>query len=145
VNEPAARAQGFAVAIHDRGFVRAPVEEVYGVVAVPARYEEWWPRVTSRSAGGGGVQLILAGFGKVAATMERDRAPDSFVLVLSNDRTRGALEWFLEPLPHGTLVNVLLRLERAERWNRRRELAYRSAVRDAVVALTRALEAPTTT
>jgi hypothetical protein len=129
-----------AVAIHDRGFVDAPLDAVYGIVRVPDRYGDWWPRVTNRPGGEGIPHLVLAGFGKLEVVVERDRPPDSFVLGIRNDRAEGTLEWFLQPMTGGTLVNVLLGLRSARGWNRRRELAYRSAVRDALVALKRSLE-----
>ena len=39
------------VAEIDKGFVRAPPEEVYAIVRHPAGYPGWWPRVRADGEG----------------------------------------------------------------------------------------------
>jgi hypothetical protein len=114
---------------------------VYEVLAGPASYENWWPRMTCRMTGERGLEVILAGFGKLGVRVVRARHPDSLVLALADDRTEATLEWLLQPFREGSIVNVLLGLQRARGLNRRRELAYRSAVREGLVALKQRLEA----
>ncbi len=131
-----------AVAIHDRGYVHAPPRDVFEVVARLSEYPGWWARVTVRPASAETAQIILAGLGKVDVSIRIERPPESLILDVRSARVAGTFEWFLQPHGEaGTIANVLLGLSFAPGWGRRRELAYRTAVRRGLVGLKDLLEA----
>ena len=128
--------------IHDRGFVRGSPDAVFRMVSTPAHYGRWWPRVASRPVADGGAELVLAGFGRLRASVRDLRPRVGLFLDLAGPRARATLEWYLEPFKAGTVANALLVLDDVPGWGRRREAAYRSAIRAGLVALSEGLDAP---
>lgn len=122
--------------VHDRGFVRAAPEAVLACLSKPERYGEWWPRVTSRADP---LQLILAGLGKVNVEPLDVDDPRSLLWRFSNDRFDARFGFHAEAFKDGTIVHALLAID-GGKWGRRRELAYRTAIRNGLVALKRMLE-----
>ncbi|HEX2267510.1 MAG TPA: hypothetical protein VHI97_04820, partial [Actinomycetota bacterium] len=121
--------------IHDRGWVPGPPKDVYRIVESIRTYPSWWrgikvdERETERH-----VTLTVPALGQVKASAAGQRPGVGLIIQLAGD-VDGVLEWFLEPFEQGTVANVLLRLAtRPRRW-KRRERAYRSAVRDGLVAI----------
>ena len=129
-----------AVVIHDRGWIPAPPGDVYGVVHSVETYSSWWPSVSAEPpTPGEHLLLTIPGLGALRTAVQGDRPGLGLIIQLRGD-VEGVLEWFLEPFKEGAIANVLLRLaERPRRW-KRRELTYRSAVRDGLVALRRMFE-----
>ncbi|HEX2089061.1 MAG TPA: hypothetical protein VHI54_03875 [Actinomycetota bacterium] len=134
---PSTPAEPYApeVSVHDRGWVPGPPEDVYRIVESLPTYPSWWSdirideRETERH-----VTLTLPALGRVKASVAGKRPGVGVIIQMAGD-VDGVLEWFLEPSKEGTVVNGLLRLAtRPRRWNRR-ERAYRSAIRNGLVAL----------
>ncbi len=103
-------------------------------------YPSWWRSI---SVGEGEsdlhVRVTVPGLGRMKASTAGHRPGVGVIVQLAGD-VDGVLEWFLEPFNGGTIANVHLRLAaRPRRW-RRRELTYRSAVREGLVALRTAFE-----
>lgn len=130
---------GFAVTVHDRGFVPSAPQPLLDIVAAPDRYDAWWPHVRRIGDPSGAPVLLFPGLGRVhvAISFERVSVDPGVVLHLDGPAASGHLEWWLQPTGGGTIANVLLGLTRAARWGRRTERAYRSAVRDGLVSLRR--------
>ncbi|HEX8099980.1 MAG TPA: hypothetical protein VF660_07240 [Actinomycetota bacterium] len=121
------------VSIHDRGWIGASPSDVYRTVASIETYGSWWRTVTVETADSQ-LRLALPGVGRVNVRTGGERPNVGIVLQFSGDAT-GVLEWYFEPFREGSVANVFLRLaQRPRRWNRG-ELAYRSAVRDGLLAL----------
>ncbi len=134
---PSTPAEPYApeVSVHDRGWIPGPPPDVYRIVESIHTYPSWWRGIkvddgdTERH-----VLLTLPGLGRVKASAAGQRAGVGVIVQLAGD-VDGVLEWFLEPFKEGTVANVFLRLAaRPRRW-KRREQAYRSAVRASLVAL----------
>ncbi len=124
-----------AVTVHDRGWVPASPDQVHRVLASVATYPSWWRAIRMQEdISERHLALSVSALGDVSVSVEGDRPGVGLILQVSGD-VHGVLEWFLEPFKEGTVVNVFLRLaERPRRW-RRRERAYRAAVRDGLVSL----------
>ena len=126
------------VAVHDQGYVEAGTPLVYGALADPAGYPRWWPdaRWEERLA------LRLGGRAAFRARAERQRTDLGLVLTLHGP-AEGSLEWHLEPLEDGTVVNAILNLDLrgGRRRSERRLLRARAAVHRGLVGLKHALEA----
>ena len=134
---PSTPAEPYApeVSIHDRGWVPGSPQDVYRIVESIHTYPSWWRAIsvdegeTERH-----VTLTLPGLGRVRASAAGKRPGVGVIIQLAGD-VDGVLEWFLEPFKEGTVANVLLRLAtRPRRW-KRQERAYRSAVRNGLVAI----------
>jgi hypothetical protein len=139
VNEPVQ-----VVAVHDRGFVTSTPGAVHAVLAAPGDYQAWWPGVRSGSdpaVGDHAFWMVLGGLGRVRGEASRERPGVGLFLELEGRELQGTLEWWLEPAKDGTVIHALLALNRSPRWTRRKELAYRSAVRAGMVALKQRREA----
>ena len=134
---PSTPAEPYApeVSVHDRGWVPGRPEDVYRVVESIHTYPSWWRGIqVDDDERGRHVTLRFPALGRVKASAAGQRPGVGVVIQLTGD-VEGVLEWFLEPFKEGTVTNVLLRLAtRPRRW-KRRERAYRSAVRDGLVAL----------
>ena len=134
---PATPAEPFApeVVVHDRGWVPAPPKEIYRVAQSIPTYPSWWRRAdVEEGESGRHLFVTIAGLGRVRASAAGERPGVGLIIQLAGD-VDGVLEWFLEPFKDGTIVSFLLRLStRPRRWERR-QLAYRSAVREGLVAL----------
>jgi uncharacterized protein YndB with AHSA1/START domain len=122
---------------HDQGFVSAPPERVYEVLADLGAYPRWWP---GASAADGEVRVRLRGRPSPASA-ERPR-PGLGLYLRLGPPTPGTLEWYLEPFEEGTVVSCLLDLElpggsRKARSSLRKA---RSEVRRGLVGLKRELE-----
>jgi uncharacterized protein YndB with AHSA1/START domain len=123
---------------HDQGFVAAPPERVYEVLADLTAYPHWW---RAAAAVDGEVRLRLSGRVPSSASAERRRPALGLYLRLGAP-TAGTLEWYLEPFEEGTVVNCLLDLDLRGR-SRRAQAGLRRArseVRRGLVALKRELE-----
>ncbi len=123
------------VIVHDRGWVTAPLEDVYRVVESIRTYPSWW-RAISVAEGESQLHVLLTipGLGRMKASAAGKRPGVGVIIQLAGD-VDGVLEWFLEPFKEGTIANVLLRLAAHPRKWKRREETYRSAIRDGLVAL----------
>ena len=128
------------VVVHDRGWVPAPPKEIYRVAESIPTYPSWWRQIHVEEGESGRHFIVrIPALGEVRASVAGERRAVGLIIQLSGD-VDGVLEWFLEPFKDGTIVSVLLRLStRPRRWNRR-EQAYRSTVREALVALRRMFE-----
>ena len=116
---------------HDQGFVAAPPEQVYGVLADPSSYATWWPGAKPLP---GGVQLPLGRRGG-AAVAERLRNGVGLYLVSGDEE----VEWYVEPFDDGTIVNVFLGVKGTQ--GRRTQRRLRGSIRAGLVGLKRRLEA----
>ncbi len=116
---------------HDQGFVAAPPQRVYGLIAGPDTYPSWWP---SSSVKGGDLSIPLA---SRAARAERQRDGVGLHLVFGDQ----SLEWYLEPFDDGTIVNAFLEVPRSGRRAARGLLRMRGSLRRALVGLKKQLEA----
>ena len=126
------------VAAHDQGYVEADASSVYGVLADPASYPRWWPD----ARWDGRLTLRLGGRAAFRARAERQR-PDLGLVLMLHGPGEGSLEWHLEPLEDGTIVNAILNLDLSggRRRSERRLLRARAAVHRGMLSLKRALEA----
>ena len=115
----------------DQGFVGTSPARVFEVLAEPAGYPRWWPGARERPPG----RLLLPGFGVVAVEATGVRPGVGLYVRLEGRGFRGHLEWFLEPYKEGTVVNAIVNVESARRWQDRRILAVRAGLRLAMVAL----------
>jgi hypothetical protein len=123
---------------HDQGFVSAPPVAVYRSLADTGSYGLWWS--DAMRGADGDLRLRLEPRRVADAIPERHREGIGLFLRLGRPYD-GTLEWYLEPLEDGTMVNVLLDVtlsggRRAERRLRR----VRSSIRRALVALKKELE-----
>jgi hypothetical protein len=118
---------------HDRGFVAAPPERVYGRLADAGSYPSWWP---GTEAAEGSLQLHL-GRRNHRAVAGRHRADVGLFMTLGGDVE---LEWFLERWDDGTIVSCLLDVDAGWRRADRRLLRMRGTVRQALVGLKEDLE-----
>lgn len=119
---------------HDQGFVGAPPDQVYEVIAEPSSYPTWWP---GAAPAGDGVQLPLRR-GARPAVAERHRNQVGLFLVSPEEE----LEWYLEPFDEGTIVNVFFQTPSARgRPGERRLRRMRGSIRAGLVGLKRRLEA----
>lgn len=125
------------VAAHDQGYVEAPASRVYGALADLEAYPGWWPG----ARWDGRLALRLGGRRGFLARDERHRAEVGLFLMLEGPAA-GSLEWHLEPLEDGTIVNGILNLDLpgGRRRSERRLLRARAAVHRGLVGLKRALE-----
>lgn len=126
------------VAAHDQGYVEASTPLVYGALADPASYPRWWPdaRWDERLA------LRLSGRRAFGARAERHRWDVGLVLSLGGPG-EGSLEWHLEPLEEGTIVNAILNLDftGGRRRSERGLMRARIRIHRGLVGLKHALEA----
>jgi hypothetical protein len=124
------------VAAHDQGYVEADASSVYGALADLASYPRWWPDARD------GLALRLGGRAAFRVRAERLRRDLGLVLMLHGPGN-GSLEWHLEPLEDGTIVNAILNLDLpgGPRRSERRLLRARAAVHRGMVGLKHALEA----
>ena len=124
-----------AVSVHDRGWIPAPPGDIYGIADSIHTYPSWWPSIRAEEGESGRfVLLTVPGLGRIRASVAGQRPDVGLIVQLSGD-VDGVLEWYLEPFKDGTIANILLRLATGPRRWCRRELTYRSAVRDGLVAL----------
>jgi uncharacterized protein YndB with AHSA1/START domain len=123
---------------HDQGFVAAPPDRVYEVLADLPAYPRWWPAATARD---GEVRLGLSRRGASSAAPERPRRGLGLFLRLGPPNP-GTLEWYLEPFADGTVVNCLLdvNLRGGSRTTRSALRRLRVEVRRGLVGLKRDLE-----
>jgi hypothetical protein len=116
---------------HDQGFVAAPPDRVYRLIARPDTYPSWWAgsKLTAE-----GLSLPVAGG---VAKVERERNGVGLHLVYGER----SLEWYLEPFDEGTIVNAFLDVPgRPGRRASRGLLRMRGAVRRGLVGLKKELE-----
>ena len=118
---------------HDQGFVGAPPDQVYEVLAEPASYSTWWPGARRSEDG---VELPLMRGARLAVA-ERHRNQVGLYVVSPDEE----LEWYLEPFHDGTIVNVFLQVPDAPgRRGERRLRRMRGSIRAGLVGLKLRLE-----
>lgn len=121
---------------HDQGFVAAPPQAVYRKVADTESYASWWADALEGS--NGTVRLRLEPRRVAEAGGERYRDSMGLFLRLGSPYD-GTLEWYLEPLEDGTMVNVFLDVN-LRRSATRRLRRVRTSIRRALVGLKKELE-----
>jgi uncharacterized protein YndB with AHSA1/START domain len=126
------------VAAHDQGYVEAAATSVYGALADAPGYPRWW----RDARWDGRLALRLGGRAAFHARAERHRPDVGLVLALGGPRT-GSLEWHLEPLEDGTIVNAILNLHLTggRRRSERGLMRARIRIHRGLVGLKHALEA----
>lgn len=121
---------------HDQGFVAAPPGAVYRSVADTGSYGSWWGE--AGAGADGKLRLRLEPRRVTEASAERHRDGIGLFLRLGAPY-EGTLEWYLEPLEDGTMVNVFLDVN-LSRNAARRLRRVRASIRRALVGLKRELE-----
>jgi hypothetical protein len=121
-----------AVAAHDQGFVPAPPQTVYEVLADVGGYGGWWAGTAVDAEG----RPRFAGGPAVAVSAERHR-PGVGLFLRLGPPLDGTLEWYLEPFEEGTVVNSILDVHLAAGGRRlqRRLHRLRSGIRAGLVDL----------
>jgi uncharacterized protein YndB with AHSA1/START domain len=88
-----------------------PLPEVWSLVATPARYPEWWPRVIEVRGerfeeGDEWVQVTKAPGGKVETKFLLERRDDMRSIRMSCRLTGVYADWLLTPAQGGTFVEL---------------------------------------
>jgi uncharacterized protein YndB with AHSA1/START domain len=120
----------------DQGFVGAPPDVVYRAVADTRSYASWWADAGESSDGR--VPLRLEPRRVTKAGAEQHRQAIGLFLRLGSPYD-GTVEWYLEPLEDGTMVNVFLDVNLGRSATRRLR-RIRTSIRRALVGLKKELE-----
>ena len=75
-----------AVSVHDRGWIPAPPEDVYGIAESIHTYPSWWPSIqVEERESGRFVQLAFPGLGRTRASVAGQRPHVGLMILLSCD------------------------------------------------------------
>jgi uncharacterized protein YndB with AHSA1/START domain len=89
----------------------APIEDVWGLVATPTRYPEWWPRVIEVQGerfeeGDEWAQVTQEGRRRVESDFLLERREDLREIRMSCQLTGAYVDWTLTPAQGGTFVDL---------------------------------------
>jgi uncharacterized protein YndB with AHSA1/START domain len=89
----------------------APLEAVWGLVATPSRYPEWWPRVIEVQGerfeeGDEYAQVTRAPGGKTESNFLIERREEMRQIRMKCDLTGAYADWILTPAQGGTFVEL---------------------------------------
>jgi hypothetical protein len=91
--------------------LEAPLEEVWGLVATPDRYPEWWPRVIEVNGerfeeGDEWAQVTQEGRRRVETNFLLEKREDLREIRMSCQLTGAYVDWRLTPAQGGTFVDL---------------------------------------
>jgi uncharacterized protein YndB with AHSA1/START domain len=105
------------MSVHRRqGLVDAPIEVVWGLVATPSRYPEWWPRVIEVRGerfeeGDEYAQVTRVPMGRAETNFLLERRDDLREIRMRCRLTGMYADWMLTPAQGGTFVEVEMGME----------------------------------
>jgi uncharacterized protein YndB with AHSA1/START domain len=98
-------------AFRHQAHLEAPIEDVWGLVATPSRYPEWWPRVIEVRGerfeeGDEWAQVTQEGKRRVESDFLLERRDDMRQVRMSCQLTGAYADWVLTPAQGGTFVEL---------------------------------------
>ena len=98
-------------AFRHQAHLEAPIEDVWGLVATPSRYPEWWPRVIEVRGerfeeGDEWAQVTQDGKRRVESDFLLERRDDMRQVRMSCQLTGAYADWVLTPAQGGTFVEL---------------------------------------
>ena len=98
-------------AFRHQAHLEAPIEDVWGLVATPSRYPEWWPRVIEVRGerfeeGDEWAQVTQDGKRRVESDFLLERRDDLRQVRMSCQLTGAYADWVLTPAQGGTFVEL---------------------------------------
>ncbi len=102
---------GCVSAFRHQAHLDVPIEEVWGLVATPSRYPEWWPRVIEVRGerfeeGDEWAQVTESGNRRVESNFLLERREDMREIRMSCQLTGAYADWTLTPAQGGTFVEL---------------------------------------